>query len=96
MKAAEKSKIMLKGRQQEKVAKFRYLASMLNEKVPDDILRIRGKYQKVLSFQRDNVRRILNVREIDKMKNECLKGLCGVPKGVKRRIYICMKLIWSS
>ena len=34
----------------------------------------------------DNLRVVLGVRRIDKMRNEVIRELCGVEKGVKERI----------
>ena len=34
----------------------------------------------------DNLRGILGVRRIDKMRNEHIRGLCGVKKGVNEKI----------
>ena len=34
----------------------------------------------------DNLRGVLGVRRIDKMRNEVIRELCGVEKGVKERI----------
>jgi hypothetical protein len=45
------------------------------------------KYRsKVQAVQMDNLRGILGVRRIDKMRNEHIRELCGVKKGVTERI----------
>src|SRR5678816_3422023 len=45
------------------------------------------KYRsKVQSVQMDNLRGMLGVRRIDKMRNESIRELCGVKKGVNERI----------
>ena len=45
------------------------------------------KYRsKMQAVQMDNLRGVLGVRRIDKMRNEYIRGLCGVENGVKERI----------
>src|SRR5678815_40660 len=45
------------------------------------------KYRsKVQCAQMDNLRGMLGVRRIDKMRNEHIRELCGVKKGVNKRI----------
>src|SRR5678816_2500347 len=41
---------------------------------------------KVQCVQMDNLRGVLGVRRIDKMRNERIRELCGVNKGVNERI----------
>src|SRR5678815_191057 len=41
---------------------------------------------KVHCVQMDNLRGVLGVKRIDKMRNERIRELCGVKKGVKERI----------
>src|SRR5678815_1717427 len=49
------------------------------------------KYRsKVQCVQMDNLRGVLCVRRIDKMRNEHIRELCGVKKGVNERINECM------
>ena len=46
-----------------------------------------SKYRsKVQAVQMDNLRGVLGVRRIDKMRNERIRELCGVKKGVNERI----------
>src|SRR5678815_5117333 len=45
--------------------------------------RYRSKVQRV---QMDNLRGVLGVKRIDKMRNELIRELCGVKKGVNERI----------
>src|SRR5678816_947056 len=45
------------------------------------------KYRsKVQCVQMDNLRGVLGVRRIDKMRNEHIRVLCGVKKGINERI----------
>src|SRR5678815_2512779 len=45
------------------------------------------KYRsKVQCVQMDNLRGILGVRRIDKMRNECIREMCGMKKGLNERI----------
>src|SRR5678815_3332921 len=41
---------------------------------------------KVQCVQMDNLRAVLGVRRIDKMRNERIRELCGVKKGINVRI----------
>ena len=52
------------------------------------------KYRtKVQAVQMDNLRGMLGVRRIDKMRNERIRELCGVKKGMNERINECV-LSW--
>ena len=49
------------------------------------------KYRtKVQAVQMDNLRSMLGVRRIDKMRNERIRELCGVKKGINERINECV------
>ena len=47
------------------------------------------------AVQIDNLRGVLGVRKIFKIRNEVIKELCGVEKGVNESISEYFTMVWS-